>query len=216
MPTFIDESGDTGPAGHGGTPYFRLAAVWVPTLDQAETFREAIRQLRRVRGLPSNYEFKFSTTHAHPERRREFLSIALGREFRFTVCSIDKTADHWNSVSGSELQWASATTLAVQLRPMYHSAEAAFGTPLREPIIVDDNSDRAFLKTVKRAFRGLRSRQDPGSSLVGPVTFRDSGPEEMLQLADMICGAVGSHLQRDDSTWYKLVAERDLRTFCLP
>jgi hypothetical protein len=109
MPTFIDESGDTGPFSEGGKPYFRLAAVWVPTLDHAESFREAVRQLRRDLGLRADYEFKFYKTHTRPEQRQAFLTAALAQPFRFTVCSIDKTADYWNSAGGPEQHWACAT-----------------------------------------------------------------------------------------------------------
>ena len=41
--------------------------------------------------------------------------------------------------------------------------------------------------------------------------FRDSEKDETLQLADMVMGAVGAHLDGDD-TWYDLIrqAGRDL------
>jgi hypothetical protein len=66
MPTFIDESGDTG---HSPTslPYFRLAAVWIPSLAEANAFREAVRQLRQNRPdlhLEEDFEFKFAKTHS--------------------------------------------------------------------------------------------------------------------------------------------------------
>jgi len=216
MPTFIDESGDTGLVDRGGKPYFRLAAVWLPTLDHAEAFREAVRKLRQTLGIRAAYEFKFASTHSYPDRRQAFYSMALDHEFRFTVCSIDKTADYWNTASGDEQHWASATTLAVWLRDVYVEAEQTHGAPLREPVIVDDNADGSFLKIVTKAFRGLNSKNSPGISLVGAVTFRKSRAEEVLQLADMVCGAVGAHLDGNDSAWYKLIAGRNLRTFCLP
>ncbi|HTU91768.1 MAG TPA: DUF3800 domain-containing protein [Gemmataceae bacterium] len=216
MPTFIDESGDTGFTKNGGKPYFRLAAVWVPSLDQAEAFRQAIRQLRRDLGLRVDYEFKFYNTHKHPEQRRNFLTAALLQPFRFTVCSLDKTAAYWNTAIGAEQQWACATTLAVHLRAVYHRSEQEKGVPLREPVIVDSNSDGNYLNIVKQAFRGLQSKGRPGSSLVGKVRFRKSEPDEMLHLADMVCGAVGSHLDGEDSAWYQMIIERDLGVVCLP
>jgi Protein of unknown function (DUF3800) len=91
MPTFIDESGDTGSTRNGGKPYFRLAAVWVPTHGTAEVFRRKIRELRRTLGLRQDYEFKFAKTHYHPEQRKAFLEVALSDEFRFAVSLIDKT-----------------------------------------------------------------------------------------------------------------------------
>lgn len=216
MPTFIDESGDTGPPSAGGKAYFRLAAVWLPSLDEVADFREAVGALRQNLKLRADYEFKFANTFTRPEQRRAFLTLALAHSFLFTVCSIDKTAEYWNSATGSEQQWACATSLAVHLRPIYHRAEEQSGPPLREPIVIDDNDDDKYLQIVKRAFRGLRSRVSPGSSLVGKVRFHDSGPDPLIQLADMVCGAVGAYLDGKDRVWYDLIATRDLRTFCLP
>lgn len=216
MHTFIDESGDTGPVGRGGKPYFRLAAVWVPSFAEAEAFREAVRQLRRDLGLRRNYEFKFANTPTYPERRRAFLSTALAQKFRFAACCIDKTDDYWKDTAGPEQHWACATSLAVQLRPIYHQAEEETGWPLREPVTVDNNSDSDFLNTIKRQFRGLASKSRPGSSLVGKVTFRDSQPDEMIQLVDMVVGAVGASIDSVDVIWYKLIADRSLGIIRLP
>jgi Protein of unknown function (DUF3800) len=216
MPTFIDESGDTGLTRSGGKPYFRLAAVWVPSLDAAAAFRESIRQLRRHLRLRTDYEFKFAATHSHPDRREAFFKAALAGMFRFAVCSIDKTAETWNSATGPEQHWACATTLASCLRPIYHAAEEQRGPPLREPLVVDDNSDGNFLKIVKKAFRVLESKGRPGSALVGAVSFRKSKPEDMLQMVDMVCGAVGAYIDDGVDGWYSLIRDRDLGTIRLP
>ena len=89
MPTFIDESGDTGPFRNGGTPVFLLGAVWVPTLDVADLFRQSVRQLRDRNKLRANYEFKFSKTHAARIRRAEFFGTALAHKFQFAERDVE-------------------------------------------------------------------------------------------------------------------------------
>jgi len=210
MPTYIDESGDTGRTRDGGTPYFRLAAVWIPTIDDAQRFREQIRHLRLQIALRADYEFKYAKTHTRPERRKAFFNTALAQEFRFAVSSIDKTKNEWNSADRGELHWACTTELAALLRPLYHRAEQHRSAPLRERVVIDDNSDHTFLVQLKRQFRGLRSSRWDGSSLVDKVSFRDSAVDELLQLADMVCGAVGDFVDGSDWTWYNLIAERDV------
>jgi hypothetical protein len=37
----------------------------------------------------------------------------------------------------------------------------------------------------------------------------------MIQLADMVCGGVGAHLD-GDSTWYNMIKSRDLGIICIP
>jgi hypothetical protein len=211
MPTFIDESGDTGPFGRGGKPYFRLAAVWVPSLDEAESFRESIRTLRIQPGMWGNKELKFSETHSHPEWRTAFLRAAMAQEFRFAVSLFDKTVDrYWERASHAEFLWSSTTELAALLRPIYIRAEAANTGPLREHVFLDDNRDSKFLATAKKQFRGLKSNMPGRKSLIGTVVFHGSKADEMIQLIDMICGSVGAMIDEKDATWYSLIAERDL------
>jgi Protein of unknown function (DUF3800) len=210
MPTFIDESGDTGPTKDGGTSYFRLAAVWVPTIGDAALFRGKIQRLRLELGLPESFEFKFAKTHRKPELRKAFFSAALSQVFRFAVSSIDKTDIYWTSAHRHEQHWACATELAAALRTVYHQAEEGRESPLKEMIIVDDNADRDFLATIKRQFRGLESKRHPGSSMIGKVLFRSSLPDAMLQLVDMVCGAVGVMIDGNDAVSYDQIAERSL------
>jgi hypothetical protein len=75
--------------------------------------------------------------------------------------------------------------------------------------VVDDNRDRVFLDAIEQKFCGLRSEIHGGVSFVRKVKFGDSGPDELLQLADMTCGAVGAHLD-GDSAWYKMIESRTL------
>ncbi len=211
MPTFIDESGDTGTNPDPDNCHFRLAAVWVPSHEVAESFREAIHRLRRSLSVRETYEFKFSRTGSHPERRAEFLQAAMTHEFRFAAASIDKRHSDWRDAHRREFHWATAVSLSVLLRQTYLRAEADNGgqVPLRELVVVDDNGDKEFLATIKRKFRELPSACRSGGSLVGKVKFRGSSPDEMMQLADMVCGAVGAHLD-GDSAAYRIIAPRDL------
>jgi hypothetical protein len=71
-------------------------------------------------------------------------------------------------------------------------------------VVVDDNQDQKLLATIKKAFGGLASGCRPRASLVGKVKFRGSGPDELIQLADMVCGAVAAHLD-GDSVWYRMI-----------
>lgn len=221
MPTFIDESGDTGPVANGGKPYFRMAAVHFSSFEAADLFRVSVKALRSQLGLRADYEFKFHSTESYPERRRAFYEVAASHPIRFAVCSINKTAGRWASVDGRELQWACATCLASSLRMVYLETEAnrllAAGKakPLREAVIVDENNDGSFLKIVKKAFRGLPSGVKAQASLVGDVTFRESGPEPGLYLPDMIVGAFGASLD-GDAQWYRMMSDLCINVMQLP
>src|SRR5947209_6940815 len=119
MPTFIDESGDTGPCADPAHCYFRLAAVWVPSHEEAEAIRSEIRGVRTALGLRADYEFKFSKTWAHLDRREAFFHAAMSREFRFAFVSIDKNQQYWRAADKQTIHWAATTDLAATLRPTY-------------------------------------------------------------------------------------------------
>jgi hypothetical protein len=204
MPTFLDESGETGLT-RSSSPFFRLSGVWMPRSVEDE-FRASIRDLRRALGVPGRFEFKFARTHSSHERRRGFLDTALQFPFRFAFCSIEKRRGRWASAPKAEIHWAAATSLSVGLRPVYHEAEK-MTFPLRDSLIVDDNGDAAYLRKVENAFRGLKSNIVPQEPLVLKPRFRDSHKEEGLQLADMVCGACGARAD-GDSVWFDLISER--------
>jgi hypothetical protein len=114
MPTFIDESGDTGHA-RDSKPYFRVAAVWVPTAEAANKFREAVRTIRTSGNLRCDYEFKYFSTHHHPERREAFFRAAIECQFRFVVACVDKTSVRWRGASKDDYFYATTMYLAVTL-----------------------------------------------------------------------------------------------------
>lgn len=207
MPTFIDESGDTGTPGDGSAAYFRVAAVWMPTNDDVDLFRQKINRLRQELGESQTFEFKFSKTSSKPEWREAFFTIAMSQDFRFAFSSVDKRG---NPASARELHWTCITELAAILRPIYYQAEECRESPLKELIVVDNNDDKQFLAMIKQQFRAIKSKRRPGSSMIGKVGFRGSEVHEMIQLADMVCGAAGAYIDGDDATWYHKIASRDL------
>jgi hypothetical protein len=215
MPTFIDESGETGQV----SPYFRLAAVWLPTQAAVEAYRTGIRQFQQEAGL-KGYEYKWSKSLSL-ERRIAYFQAALGHPFRFAVASVDKQNPEWRAAGPSVIHWACAVSLAASLCGVYQEEEArragSSGAkhPLNELVVIDDNKDRKFLTVIKEKFRELRSRVRPAWPLVGKVKFRGSGQEELIQLADMVCGAVGDYLQ-GDGTCYKIISPRDLGITRIP
>jgi hypothetical protein len=222
MPTFIDESGDTGWK-PGSRPYFRMGAVWLPTPDVVAACRKSIQAVRANLGLKSDYEFKFAQTSSHPQRCTAYFQAVLEHEFRFVVCAYDKhRIDPPGSVEAPDFHRGCAVTLASHLRANYLAAEELKGLKrggkprlLEELVVVDDNQDKDFLAAIKSAFRAPESGRQPGARLIGKVKFRASRPDEMIQLVDMVLGAAGAHLG-GKSRWYRQIENRSLGLICLP
>jgi len=64
MPTFIDESGDTGTK-QGATRYFRLAAVFFENSACLERYTERLSALRVQLRLPQSFEFHAEMKRSH-------------------------------------------------------------------------------------------------------------------------------------------------------
>jgi len=210
MPTYIDESGDTGLVRRGGKPYFRLAGVWMPNFAEVEAFTRDAKSLRQLFGLCETYEFKFADTHSEPDIRRAYYRMAMQRSFYFAVSSIDKPTDYSITLSTQNQHMICATDLAASLRPVYFHAKLARHTTEKEKVIVDDNQDRSFLGAIKQQFRALKSDDGDPVAMVGKVMFGNSKSHDALQLADMICGAVGRMNDGKGNEWYQLICDRDL------
>jgi hypothetical protein len=212
MPTYMDESGDTGPR-PGGSPYFRLAAVWVPTLADAEGCRASIQAVRGEIGVGPRFEFKFAKTHRHPVTRQAFFTAVLKHPFRFVVCAYAKPLPPLPALSAAEIYWGCSVVIPSYLRMRYLNEEAARTAALGQPtalddtVTVDDNRDRDYLAALKRGLRAMESRAKPGGKLIGKVKFKGSGPDDMIQCADMVVGAVGASLDGDHA-WYDLIRDR--------
>ncbi|MGL4420741.1 MAG: DUF3800 domain-containing protein [Gemmataceae bacterium] len=212
MPTYIDESGDIGPCADPQRCFFRLAAVYLPTMDMVAQLRADLNQARQLLGLPAGYEFKFSQSANYPDRRRIFFDAAMRSDFRFAFVSIDKADWQRRELPVEWLQYAAVTELAATMRPLY-AAEFQrrkrdnFRGPHREQIFVDDNGDPRFFNMLLEQFRGIKDAK--GSE---PFLFRarfvNSKTDVMIQLADMICGATGAMLDGKEMDYVQIQERR--------
>lgn len=216
MPTFIDESGCCGfePTSF---PYFRLVAVWFPTGESAEACRESIEKVRQQLRLPEGYEFHYASKVSDAIREAFFNAVA-GHEFCFVAVHFDKPAKP-GALDKEGLFRACIPVLTENLLDRYQYAEELKscdrGRPVRlaEKVIPDDNQDPFYLKVLKDYFFGLQSAS--GKSLVGDVKPARSHTDRLLQLADMICGAVGAHLG-GNSRFFQLIRGNAIRVVKLP
>ena len=212
MPTYIDESGDTGSYPSSISRYFCLSAVWVRTTQEAVAIRMAIRGTHGECNLRSDYEYKYSKTGNRSERRRSFFEAVMRHDFRFAFGMIDKSLAQFATYNTADCHRHLATEIAASLRPHYLSAyrKRIAETPYRSPnelITVDNNDDNRFLSAIKDKFQPLGRAEPVPLSLIGKVKFCKSGSEELLQLADMICGACAAELN-GEREWYELICDR--------
>lgn len=216
MPTFIDESGCCG-FGPKSQPYFRLVGVWFPTSDGADLCEAALEAFRKEQQLPPGYEFKYSSKLSD-RIRTAFFALVARHEFCFAAAHFDK-ASRLAKMDKETLYRDCVRVLTQSLLDQYQYAEelkcSVKGSPVRlaEKVIADDNKDPFYFRILKDEFFALKSAN--GKTLIGNVKPGKSKSDRMLQLVDMVCGAVGDHLA-GNSEFFNLIRGNALRVVVLP
>jgi hypothetical protein len=213
MPTFIDESGDTGTKA-GSTPYFRLAAVFFASTEDLEEHSLRISRLRQTKRLAQNFEFHFASL-GHRLRMDYFTAIVESR-FSFVATSYNKCSTLHARKNKPRMYEEAIRGVAYHLHSGYVKAETDIASPrgLNDIVVYDACDDPRFERAIKDGFKHLRIRRPCGKRFVRDVRPGKSHSDPGLQLADMICGAAGKHLE-GASECFNLVREKAWSIDCL-
>jgi hypothetical protein len=206
MPTFIDESGDPGPEA-GSSRHFRLSAVWFESRTHVDEYLDVLAETRRGLRVSPFLEFHFAAiTH---ERRIAFFEGITKTHFYFAVSGFRKDDHDRRSLTKSAIQEATIDGLVRHLQEWYLFAEEikAGNAGLNEKIVYDECQDTQYVRTLKSSFRTLKSSRGANKKLVDDVRPGKSKSDGCLQLADMVLGAVGRHLD-GDNVYYDYIRSR--------
>ena len=206
MPTYIDESGDTG-IKKGSTPYFRLAAVFFEDTIQIERMSERLSDLRTDLGLPRSYEFRFAKT-VHDIRMAFFKAVAA-EPFRFIVSSFDKHRFDFGKLTKDIVKEKTIHGLIKHLGERYLIVDECLGSPggLKELIVYDECDDPAFERALRDGFKPFSAARSSGRRLIRDIRPGKSKADPGIQLVDMVCGATGKHID-GHSVYYDLIRSK--------
>jgi hypothetical protein len=203
MLAFIDESGDPGmPPGGSRSAYFTVTMVIIEDHEEAAAIEQRIALLRRELGLKEGFEFHFSKLKR--VWREEFLrSLATYEWFYFSVV-LNKA-----KLSGKGFQFPD---------PFYkYTCGLVFQNAkpyLNDAIVVIDGSGGREFRTQLSTY--LRKRINEGGDApkaIRKVKLQDSRQNSLLQLADMVCGAVARSYStpEEQSCFRKLISHREMQ-----
>ena len=195
---FIDDSGCTGfKFGRGSTDYFGIAAVFFDDDLDAEETALKIKRLRRSLGWHDLHEFKFRKTSN--SIRKQFLNVIQTCNFRVIVALIDKRE---------------VTDIAMIQNPRLFchnviiKAIRAGGSLNKINIYIDGEAGRKYSQKVKTYIR-----KNLPKNAVNKVTFKDSNADSLVQMADMIVGALlHTTEERGDSNEYFSIIQNHVET----
>lgn len=208
MLVFLDESGDPGMKLTGGSSdLFIVTLVIFNDREEAQSCDTRIDLLRRELKIADGTEFKFHKTNQII--RSAFLE-AVGRyEFFYFGIVINKRALTSPNFRIKDCFYKYTCSLVFEnAKP--HLNEAT--------VVIDGSGSRDFKNQLSSYLKRRINDQKSGIRQIGKVKIQDSHRNNLLQLADMVCGAVArSYTDKNDAKDYRrLISHREMRVQVWP
>jgi c-di-GMP-related signal transduction protein len=198
MLVLIDESGDCGlKFGKGSSEYFACVAVVFTDSFSMNACDRTIDGLKMEMKKPSSFEFHFSSS---PDKTRcRFLERVSHDDFRYAGFVVDKRKLYGRRFQNpKEFYEFSVGIVCEQVKPLLQDAK----------VIIDENGDRAFRQKLEKLLKSQMTDKD-GMCRIKKVTMQTSHSNNLLQLADMVCGAVMRSYTASDHRFRDLVKKRE-------
>jgi hypothetical protein len=191
---YLDESGDVGfDFVRGSSRYFVIALVLV---DDPIPLHEAINTLRTHLGMPREREFKFYSTS--DDARLQFFQAVRTYPFKVRCLVVDKK----------------------QLRSSHLRSKEPFYSYLIKMLLkYDSGTIRGAKLVIDESFKGKRHKNNLGSYLkrelnsqakvkIDKVMYHTSHSDNLIQLADMVVGAIARRYERGDGQYHQLIRKK--------
>lgn len=196
----IDESGETGfKFTKGSSPYFILVLILT---SRPESLCNALKELRKQRKLPENFEFSFhETTH---KVRGAFLRKIKNLDFSIFALVVDKRIlpQSFTKMSKSEFY-------------VFFVSEFLLTCPVKrvaqDAILVLDEFDKSA-KTIRALKKRLRKEiaQRKLAHQFKKIKPKRSRGEDLIQIADMIAGAIQRKYAKQESKYFKMISSKKI------
>lgn len=195
MLIFIDESGDTGfKFEKGSSRYFVIVLiVFEDNLDAEETSLK-IKRLKQKLKWSEATEFKFSKTK--DKFRKEFFNAVRGCKFKFLALVVDKKKLAEGHLEGRNFYRYALTQSLVEFPNLKGDITFYFDKMADKSFVLSFN---IYLRKLLKGKRKLRIKS---------IKHRRSTSNILIQLADMVSGAVFRKYEKDESTYYDQIKDR--------
>lgn len=199
MLVFIDDSGDPGFKGLASSDFLVMAAVVFQNPEVAMGIDCNISNYRRKLGWKEWHEFKFNKTTK--KVRLRFLRTAADYEFDIYAVYIDKN-DHFSMSQFSGTKHLYDWVVKELLKSL----------PLNNAVIKIDGK---YGENYKKYFRTyIRKNLNLSEKRVKSVVPQDSKENNLVQLADMIAGAINRYLQKgknDSDDYFRIIQHKIIK-----
>lgn len=202
MLIFIDESGDSGLRDKpGSSAYFVITAVLFKDNAQAGRCEGKIIQCRKDLRLHEHFEFHFNK--CCDKFREKFLTAVCLSQFSYHAFVLNKAKLWGEGFRDKDSFYKYATGIVCD------NAKQALQN---STVVIDRCGDRPFRESLAKYLR--RKMNDQENMLIKRVKMEPAHSNDLLQLADMVCGAVARSFKdnrREASPFRKIISLRERR-----
>jgi hypothetical protein len=198
MLVFVDESGDPGlKVGQGSTPHFVVTLVVFRDVAAAERVNKAIKAYRAKINFRPQAEFHFAKLK--DTFKLGFLEAVAPFDFEYFSIVINK-----GKLRGPGFHFK-GSFYKYSCRLVMSNAKALLDNAT---VIIDGSGDRKFRRELAEYFRKqVNDASNP--KRVVKVQMHDSNRDDLVQLADMVCGAVArSYSDKPDAKTYRRIVQK--------
>jgi hypothetical protein len=200
MLVFVDESGDCGIKGKAGSSQlFVIAAVIFEENPSAEACDKRISELRAECFRGNSREFHFNK--CCDDYREKFLTGIRDHDFLYLAFVLNKSKLYGPGFAYKEPFYKFTAKLLFE-NAAPHLREAS--------VLIDRSGHREFRKQLESY---LKRKINTDGEIIRKVKTEASHSNNLLQVADMICGAVARSFREDRKSserFRRLVAHREL------
>jgi Protein of unknown function (DUF3800) len=206
MLVFVDESGDPGTKGRkGSSEFFIVTAVLFNENDAAQACDDRIENIRAELRMNPKSEFHFNK--CCEDHRTHFLQGISGMDFFYISFVLNKAKLYGPGFAYKESLYKYATRLLFEnCKP--HLKKAS--------ITIDKSGDREFNNELQRY---LKRMINTDLEVISKVKSEHSHSNNLLQLADMVCGAVARSFirgKKNSRMYRKIIGHRELNVQVWP
>jgi len=203
MLVFVDESGDPGlKLDEGSSKYFIVILVIFEDSKDAEDLNLRIDLLRKELSFHPEFEFKFNNLRS--DFRIKFLETISPYSFLYfgIVINKEELLNKAMQVKGSFFKYASSLVFQ-SAKPYLDSAS----------VIIDGSAGKEFRFQLQKYLKNRINQETGKSRYIKKVKIENSKHNNLLQVTDMIAGAVGrsyKHDKKDHSLYRDIIKHREV------
>jgi hypothetical protein len=181
MLVFVDEAGDIGFKFSKGSS--RLLVVTIVLFEEQEEAKNCdtrIDLLRNELQLPNRFEFHFNQNS--PEIRKAFLQAVVPYNFFYFAIVIDKEKFNLTArTPTAEAFYRYACSLVFENAKPYLSDAV---------VTIDGSGDRDFKRNLQHDLKTRINHPTIKTRYIKMIKVQDSEGNNLIQIADMICGTI--------------------------